>query len=94
MATIQNATARRLMYEWHGGMSSAFYAAASSGLVASFTALALECETVDDAGDRQKLLAWIQKRQANKTRVVVLGREYAVLPWVSRSYFGNTAGAR
>lgn len=94
MATIQNATARRMMYEWHGGMSSAFYAAASSGLVASFTALALECNSMDDAKERSKLLAWIQKRQANKLRVVVHGHEYSILPWVSRSYFGNTEGKK
>lgn len=31
---IRNSTARQLLYAWHGGMSSAFYAAASSGLVA------------------------------------------------------------
>lgn len=94
MATIQNATARRLMYEWHGGGGSPFYQAASSGLVASFTALALECDHVDDPKDRKKLLAWIQKRQTNKTRIVVQGREYAVLPWVSRSYFDDTEGRK
>ena len=91
--TIQNATARRLMYEWHGGMSSAFYAAASSGLVASYMALALECDGMQGP-DKAKLLSWIIKRQSHKTRVVVSGREYAVLPWVSRSYFGNTSGIK
>lgn len=94
MATIQNKTARRMMYDWHGGSGSPFYQAASSGLVASFTALALECDSMEDPKERSKLLAWIQKRQANKTRVVVQGQEYAVLPWVSRSYFGNTEGKK
>ena len=89
---IQNKTARRLMYEWHGGQSSALYAAASSGLVASFTALALECDSVDQK-DRSKLLSWIMARQANHVQVVVAGRSYAALPWVARSYFGDTKGA-
>lgn len=39
---IQNKTARRIMYEWHGGQWSAFYAASSSGLVASFDAIRAE----------------------------------------------------
>lgn len=85
---IQNRTARRLMYEWHGGQSSPFYAAASSGLVASFVALADECMTIDEP-DRGKLLSWIQQRQQKAPRTVVRGREYAVLPWVSRSYYEN-----
>lgn len=83
---IRNTTARRLMYEWHGGMSSAFYAAASSGLCASFTALALECDSVDGP-DKQKLLTWIQAQQKkNAPRYCVQGRFYAPLPWVSRDY--------
>jgi hypothetical protein len=91
MATIQNETARRMMYEWHGGMPSAFYAAASSGLVASFAQLAAECATIDEP-DRAKLMAWIQKRQAKfKTETVVSGRAYRILPWVSRSYFPKGA---
>jgi len=36
---IQNKTARNTLYAWHGGQWSAFYAAASSGLVESFDAL-------------------------------------------------------
>lgn len=89
---IQNKTARRLMYEWHSGMASAFYAAASSGLVASFVALADECLTMNDPKERQALLNWIQARQTKGVSVVVQGREYRVLPWVSRSYFGETKG--
>lgn len=82
------------MYEWHGGMSSAFYAAASSGLVASFAELAAECATIDEP-DRARLMAWIQKRQAKfKTEIVYCGRAYRVLPWVSRSYFGSAEGRK
>ena len=91
--TIQNATARQLMYEWHGGQYSALYQAASSGLVLSFTNLALDCNSIAEP-DKAKLLQWIAKRQSHKTRVVFCGREYAVLPWVSRSYFDETQEAR
>lgn len=86
MATIQNRTARALLYSWHGGVSSAFYAAASSGLCASFTALALECDTMDDPKDRQKLLSWIMKMQSQKrAQVCVMNRFYTPLPWVGRA---------
>ena len=81
---IQNTTARRLMYEWHGGQSSAFYAAASSGLCASFSALSLECSDITEP-DRAKLLAWIMHKQKTAPEVIVQGRAYRVLPWVSRS---------
>lgn len=87
MATIQNKTARELMYQWHSGMSSPFYAAASSGLCASFSMLADECTRIDEP-ERARLMAWIQKKQSQqKTEIVYCGRAYAVLPWVSRSYF-------
>lgn len=81
---IQNNTARRLMYDWHGGQSSAFYAAASSGLCASFAALAFEVDTITDAADRQKLLTWIQRRQRVAPEVLVGGRVYRELPWYWR----------
>lgn len=88
---IQNNTARRLMYEWHSGQGSAFYAAASSGLCASFEALAAECVTIDEP-DRARLMCWIQKRQQTlKIETVVQGRAYRVLPWVSRSYYPKGA---
>lgn len=77
------------MYDWHSGMGSAFYAAASSGLVASFVALSNECMTIYDQNDRQKLLNWIQQKAIEHTEIVIMGRAYGVLPWVSRSYFGN-----
>jgi len=88
--TIQNKTARDLLYSWHSGMGSAFYAAASSGLVESFSALACECMTMGDPNERNRLMCWIQKKAMKHTTVVVQGRKYAVLPWVRRSYFGNT----
>ena len=84
--TIQNNTARHLMYEWHSGMSSPFYAAASSGLCASFSELAHECTNIDEP-DRTKLMGWIQKRQRKYHEVIIKGRPYAILPWVSKAYF-------
>lgn len=88
---IQNKTARELMYSWHGGSSSAFYAAASSGLVESFDALLNECEVMKDnpdyPHDYQKLTEWIKHKQSRaKTKVIFCGSSYFVLPWVSRSY--------
>ena len=90
MATIKNKTARELMYQWHSGMGSPFYAAASSGLCFSYSALADECTRIDEP-DRARLMAWIQKRtQAEKKiEVVVLGTAYLVLPWAHRSYFAK-----
>lgn len=85
--TIQNKTARELLYSWHGEMSSAFYAAASSGLCMSFRALAHECVSIDEP-DRARLMSWIAKKQKQcKTTVHVQGVNYFVLPWVSRTYF-------
>lgn len=84
---IQNKTARRMLYDWHGGQSSAFYAAASSGLCASFTTLALEVDTMDDPKDRTALLSWIQHRQTRAPQVHIRGVWYYVLPWVSRTHY-------
>ena len=79
---IRNTTARQMLYDWHSGMGSPFYAAASSGLVASFVALADECVRMDDAKDRQKLLTWIQRMQATSKQAQAWdGRSYYVLPW-------------
>lgn len=87
---IQNKTARKLMYDWHGGQSSAFYAAASSGLVQEWGELLRECETLKDNPDHpedyRKLVEWInKKRNSQKFSVIVRGVSYSVLPWVSRS---------
>ena len=88
---IQNQTARRLMYEWHGGQSSAMYAAASSGLVASFVALADEISTIDNPKERNDLMCWVMRRQTMAPRVCVANRFYSVLPWVSRTYYERVA---
>lgn len=83
---IQNNTARRLMYEWHNGQTSAFYAAASSGLVACFDTLVWECKGMSDP-DKAKLEQWIEhKKKKSKHVYIVQGQSYNVLPWVSRSY--------
>ena len=88
---IQSKTAREMMYSWHGGQSCPLYAAASSGLVAEWDALLYACNGMKDSKeypqDYAKLTGWIQHKQAKqKFSVVVHGRSYAVLPWVSRSY--------
>lgn len=77
---IQHRTARRLMYKWHSGMPSPFYAAASSGMVVSFVALADECVRIDDP-DRSALLSWIQRQSGKAHRITIKGTEYAILPW-------------
>lgn len=84
---IQHKTARDLLYSWHSGMGSPFYAAASSGLCASFDALKREATTMDDEKDRARLLDWIERREKVAPEVAAQGRMYRVLPWVSRSYF-------
>lgn len=81
---IQNKTARRLMYEWHGGQSSALYAAASSGLVESFVLLADEIMAIN-SDDRGRLLSWVQNKQITAPRVYIIDRNYAALPWVGRA---------
>lgn len=91
---IRHATARRMLYDWHSGQTSTFYAAASSGLCASFDALARECATMDNPTDRAKLAAWIEARRRLAPELVVSGRVYRVLPWVSRTYYGCTDGRR
>lgn len=88
---IQNKTARRIMYEWHGGQWSSFYATASSGLVESFDSLISEAETskqYDEYGDMAKLIEWLEhKKQKSKTQVFIKNSYYFVLPWVSRTYY-------
>jgi len=69
------------MYDWHSGQWSAFYAAASSGLVESFSELESECETIDNPTDRQKLREWIHHRKKADTKVLINSRVYVALPW-------------
>lgn len=84
---IQNKTARRLMYEWHGGQWSAFYAAASSGLIESFFELDAECETINNPTDRQKLREWIHHKKKADTKTLINGRAFVVLPWARHYRF-------
>ena len=88
---IQSRTARKMMYDWHGGQSCPLYAAASSGLVADWDDLLYACTCMKDSKeyphDYAKLTEWIKHKQAKqKFSIVVQGKSYAVLPWVSRSY--------
>ena len=88
---IQSKIARKMMYSWHGGQSCPLYAAASSGLVASWDALLDSCNCMKDSKehpqDYAKLTEWIKHKKAKqKFSVVVQGQSYAILPWVSRSY--------
>jgi hypothetical protein len=73
------------MNEWHDGQASALYAAASSGLVESFVLLANEIVAIDNPKDRQNLLNWVQHKQTRVPYVYIQGRNYGVLPWVSRT---------
>lgn len=92
---IQNKTARNIMYAWHGGQSSDFYAAASSGLVESFDSLLLETSKcillAENNKDREQLIKlgeWLKHKKAKiKTQVFIQNSYYFVLPWVSRSYY-------
>ena len=88
---IQNKTARRILYEWHNGQWSSFYAAASSGLVESFDALIAEAKSNiphDTDGEMPKLIQWLEhKKEKAKTQVFIRNSYYFILPWISRSYY-------
>ena len=85
--TIQNKTARQLMYAWHDGQWSMLYQCASSGLCASFDALIVDINRIDDAKDKEKLKAWAEKKKAqHKTDYIVCGTAYAALPWIGRTH--------
>jgi hypothetical protein len=77
-------TARQLLYSWHGGQWSPFYAAASSGLVADWITLLEECGRIDDADDRIKLREYLKSWQYRAPRVRIGSAEYACLPWSAR----------
>lgn len=83
---IRNNTARTLMYSWHDGMSSSFYAAASSGLVRDWHDLLMACDSITDFHDRAKLCEWLKHKQAKHKTITLRGHEYAVLPWAHPSY--------
>ena len=89
---IRNSTARQMLYDWHGGMSSPFYAAASSGLVADWQALGDETQrcynyssnTNKDREQLAKLLVWIRHQCGASTLWInhpADGRTYSALPW-------------
>jgi len=81
---MSNAAARQTLYDWHGGQGSPFYAAASSGLVASFELLAQECDEIGDGMTRARLLAWIEVQKERAPRVTVNRSQcfyYHALPW-------------
>lgn len=82
---IRNTTARNLMYSWHNGMSSSFYAAASSGLVRDWSALLVKCESIkgdpDNPQDYAKLSAWLTHQQRKAQRVEVQGSTFYEMPW-------------
>lgn len=80
---IHNKTARALLYAWHGGQYSAFYEAASSGLVENFDRLIDECSKIDNP-DKGKLMLWIVTKRKKHTEVFISNSWYAVMPWISR----------
>jgi hypothetical protein len=73
---IRASTARQMLYDWHGGMYSPFYAAASSGLVEDWLALLSECATIDQP-DRDKLREFLKSWQYRAPRY----GKFSVLPW-------------
>lgn len=83
---IQSKTARQMLYEWHGGQGSPFYAAASSGLVKSWSDLADECTRIGEP-DRTRLMEYLMHRQRKAPRVCIGNVFYSVMPWVSRTHY-------
>lgn len=89
---IRDKTARSLLYAWHGGGGSAFYQAASAGLVADSVKLRNEIETLchhasnvhNTAKDRQeleKLKEWLEPWFSKPSDFVMDDISYIVLPW-------------
>lgn len=93
MKNIQSKTARNLMYAWHGGQFSPFYAAASSGLVESFDAIRKEinscillCANQPEAIEElNNLMQWVNKQEAKSKTQYKIGNEwYFILPWFGK----------
>lgn len=83
---IRSKTARQMLYDWHAGQSSPFYAAASSGLVANWLDLLRECGAIDDAQERDKLREYLKSWQFRAPIVTASnGKAYPALPW-AREY--------
>jgi len=80
---IRSATARQLLYAWHGGQCSAFYAAASSGLVAlaDRDALLSELDAITSKKDRDRLRDWLTDQVSKNVRLDAKGRHWIILPW-------------
>jgi len=83
-------TARKRLYEWHGGQWSEEYAAASSGLVCSFSLLIQGLQanyaSADKAGKQEliKLIEFLQYHaRTSDIAITTDGREYYALPWAS-----------
>ena len=92
---IRNATARQLLYAWHGGQWSPTYAAASSGLVADWPDLIEEVAkcyahptvTARERRDLVKLQIWLAHQRGASTLWIdhpADGRTYSALPWSKR----------
>lgn len=65
--TLTPEQARQLLYDWHGGQSSALYALASSGLcvnrgklLAEVAANQMAAATLDDARDLARLYRYLE----------------------------------
>ena len=81
---IRNKTARQLFYAWHGGQWSAFYKAASSGLVDDINQLENEIKSIDCPSDKAKLTMWWEAKKTKASSVLIINNFYLVLPWISR----------
>ena len=82
---IHNKTARRLFYDWHNGQFSAFYKAASSGLVDDINQLEYEIKSIDCPKDKAKILTWWKAKKVKLSSVLIINNFYIALPWVSRT---------
>lgn len=86
MNTITNEQARELFYAWHAGASSAFYQAASAGLVLSWDTLVQELQSMDTGENKQQLLDWVSAAMPAASLLCYHGQQYHALPWVQTSY--------
>lgn len=93
---IQNKTARKLLYKWNHNLTSAMYAAASTGMVASWDALEHEINKLrgrdafkrgDNMGTiaADKLMEWVAMKKKNtkniKNEYMGIMGIYSMLPW-------------
>lgn len=86
MNTITNEQARELFYYWHASADSAFYQAASAGLVLSWDRLTQELHSMDDGADKQRLQEWLSVAMPEASMLCYQGRHYHALPWVHMHY--------